>query len=143
MRAKFSKYPKRWDLERTDRSIDHGQVPNLIIDFKRHHNALNLPNLDDYSRLLPGDLITCTISPNLPHIMIVSDKNEQGRPYMIHHIGSGTQEEDRLADFPLTDHFRWKHSLVQPLKPSQLITILVTPMTRIARVPKKQTMSRP
>ncbi|MFD2257875.1 DUF1287 domain-containing protein [Luteolibacter algae] len=26
---------------------------------------------------------------------------------VIHNIGGGTREEDRLGDFPLTGHFRW------------------------------------
>ncbi len=41
--------------------------------------------------------------------MIVSDsKNAQGLPRVIHNIGGGTREEERLKDFPLTGHFRWK-----------------------------------
>jgi hypothetical protein len=43
------------------------------------------------------------------HIMIVSDrKSTDGTPYMIHNIGAGTQEEDRLFEFAITGHYRVK-----------------------------------
>ena len=41
--------------------------------------------------------------------MIVSDrKSEAGVPLVIHNIGGGTREEDRLFEFPLTGHYRVK-----------------------------------
>ena len=105
MRANFSKYPKIWGLKRPDKNIDHRRVPNLIAFFKRKHNAIRLDEKD----FKPGDIVTCTVPPNLPHIMIVSDKrNAGGKPLVIHNIGGGAREEDRLGDFPITGHFRWK-----------------------------------
>ena len=57
----------------------------------------------------PGDLVTCTVPPNLPHIMIVSGrKTAGGQPLIIHNIGRGAQEEDCLFTYPLTGHYRWK-----------------------------------
>ena len=45
----------------------------------------------------------------LPHVMIVSDhKTPDGRPLVIHNIGGGAREEDALATYPLTGHYRWK-----------------------------------
>jgi len=39
--------------------------------------------------------------------MIVSDKrNASGIPLVIHNIGAGVQEEDRLFEFDLTGHYR-------------------------------------
>lgn len=39
--------------------------------------------------------------------MIVSDRNaSDGTPLVIHNIGAGTQEGNRLFDFPLTGHYR-------------------------------------
>jgi len=40
--------------------------------------------------------------------MIVSDKRSADgiRPLVIHNIGQGTREEDRLFEFPLTGHYR-------------------------------------
>ncbi len=59
---------------------------------------------EDY---LPGDLVTCIVGRNLAHIMVVSDrKMPDGNPFVIHNIGSGTREEDRLFEFPVTGHYR-------------------------------------
>jgi len=105
IKANFSKYPKNWGLSRPDKNIDHRRVPNLIAFLKRKHTTIPLTE----KVFLPGDIVTCTVPPHLPHIMIVSDKkNAEGLPLVIHNIGGGTREEDRLADFPLTGHFRWK-----------------------------------
>jgi len=105
MKANFSKYPKIWGLKSTDRNIDHRRVPNLQTYFKRKGYELKVTqNAADY---LPGDLVTCTVPPHLPHIMIISDrKNAEGTPLVIHNIGGGAQEEDCLFTYPLTGHYR-------------------------------------
>lgn len=104
MKANFTKYPKIWGLKGPDKNIDHRRVPNLITFFKRKHTTLPLD-----SDFKPGDIVTCTLPRNLPHIMVVSDKkNAAGAPFIIHNIGGGAREEDRLGDFPLTGHFRWR-----------------------------------
>jgi uncharacterized protein YijF (DUF1287 family) len=109
MRANFSVYPKNWGLSKPDKNIDHRRVPNLRAFFKRKGFEQPLAKPVDFSKFLPGDLVTCTVPPNLPHVMIVSDKkNAAGAPFVIHNIGSGAKEEDRLAEFPLTGHYRWK-----------------------------------
>lgn len=109
MKANFAKYPKIWGLKKTDKNIDHRRVPNLMVFLSRKHVKLPVPTVEDPSKFLPGDLVTCTVPPHLPHIMIVSDrKNEEGLPLVIHNIGGGAREEDRLGDFPLTGHFRWR-----------------------------------
>jgi uncharacterized protein YijF (DUF1287 family) len=109
MKAHFDKYPKIWGLKKPDKNIDHRRVPNLMVFFGRKHIKLPTPDTEDPSKFKPGDLVTCTVPPHLPHIMIVSDrKNEDGLPLVIHNIGGGAREEDRLDDFTLTGHFRWK-----------------------------------
>jgi uncharacterized protein YijF (DUF1287 family) len=109
MRANFAVYPKIWGLKRPDKNIDHRRVPNLMKFFQRKHTALPVPTADERRRFLPGDLVTCTVPPHLPHIMIISDrKSAEGLPLVIHNIGGGAREENRLGDFPLTGHFRWK-----------------------------------
>jgi len=106
MKANFGKYPKIWGLSRTDRNIDHRRVPNLRAYFKR--KGMSLPLSQEASKFLPGDLVTCTVAGKLPHIMIVSDKKTaKGVPLVIHNIGSGAKEENRLFDFPLTGHYRF------------------------------------
>lgn len=109
MRSHFSAYPKNWGLSKPDRNIDHRRVPNLQTWFKRQGYQLPLADARDPAGFLPGDLVTCTVPPHLPHIMIISDrKSEAGVPLVIHNIGGGTREEDRLFDFPLTGHYRVK-----------------------------------
>jgi uncharacterized protein YijF (DUF1287 family) len=105
MKRAFSDYPQNWGLKRPDKNIDHRRVPNLSAYFKRRGFALPvMRSAQDYR---PGDLVICTVPPHLPHIMIVSDRtNSEGRPLVIHNIGAGTQEEDRLFEFPITGHYR-------------------------------------
>ena len=117
MAANFSVYPKLWGLKRTDKNIDHRRVPNLQTLFKRR--GFSLPVTKEAADYKPGDLVTCTVPPHLPHIMIVSDKtNADGRPLVIHNIGRGAQEEDCLFTYPLTGHYRWKVEPAAPAKPS-------------------------
>jgi uncharacterized protein YijF (DUF1287 family) len=107
MRGHFSAYPKNWGLSRPDKNIDHRRVPNLRTFFKRKGFEQPLPKAGEAAKFLPGDLVTCTVPPHLPHIMIVSDrKNSEGTPFVIHNIGGGTREEDRLFEFPITGHYR-------------------------------------
>jgi len=103
MRANFSRYPKLWGLTATDRNIDHRRVPNLRRYFECRGMA-QAPGAD----ILPGDLVTMTVPPNLPHIAVVSDvAGRSGQYAILHNIGRGTQEEDRLGEFPITGHYRW------------------------------------
>jgi uncharacterized protein YijF (DUF1287 family) len=112
MRAHFSAYPQIWGLARPDRNIDHRRVPNLQTFFKRQGWALPLSR--EASRFLPGDIVTCIVPPNLPHIMIVSDRLGPSRiPLVIHNIGAGAREEDRLFQFKLTGHYRLE-SIIAP-----------------------------
>ena len=109
MRGNFSAYPKQWGLSKPDKNIDHRRVPNLRAYFKRRGFELKLPKAGDVSTFQAGDIVTCTVPPNLPHVMIVSDrKTDAGIPLVIHNIGRGTREEDSLTTFPLTGHYRWK-----------------------------------
>jgi uncharacterized protein YijF (DUF1287 family) len=106
MKANFSAYPKNWGLKSPDRNIDHRRVPNLQTFFKRR--GTSLPVTDNSADYLPGDLITCTVPPHLPHIaLVVPAPNGGPRPWIVHNIGRGPQYEDRLFEFPLTGHYRW------------------------------------
>ena len=106
MRAAFSAYPDNWGLRKPDPNIDHRRVPNLRRYFERQGYSLAITKrAGDY---LPGDLVSCTVGKR-PHIMVVSDrKTPGGLPLVIHNIGRGTREEDRLFAFPLTGHYRVK-----------------------------------
>lgn len=108
MKKSFSAYPQQWGLKRPDPNIDHRRVPNLARFF--HRQGKSLPVTKEGSDYLPGDFVTCTVPPNLPHIMIVSNRVAEDvskRPLVIHNIGHGAREEDRLFEFPLTGHYRW------------------------------------
>ncbi len=112
MKQNFSLYPQKWGLTKPDKNIDHRRVPNLQTYFSRMGWSLSITtNSADYK---PGDIVTCLVPPNLPHIMIVSDRaNPAGQPLVIHNIGSGAKEEDSLFAFKLTGHYR-----VKPAKPA-------------------------
>ena len=106
MKRNFSKYPKRWSLKRPDKNIDHRRVPNLRTYFQRRGFAQKVTK--DKTKYLPGDLVTCTVAGNRPHIMIVSDKTSaDGTPLIIHNIGGGARENDDLFTYPITGHYRW------------------------------------
>ena len=107
MTSAFSEYPKKWGLTKPDRNIDHRRVPNLRCYFERRN--FSLPVSEKKEDYLPGDLVTCTVPPNRPHIMIVSDRTSQdGVPLVIHNIGAGAREENRLFSFSITGHYRMK-----------------------------------
>ncbi len=107
MKCHFDKYPKIWVLTLPDKNIDHRRVLNLQAYFKRQGWFIATSNKAEHYK--PGDLVTCIVPPNLPHIMIVSDKKStSGYPFVIHNIGAGTKEEDRLFEFELTGHYRIK-----------------------------------
>lgn len=106
MKKSFSAYPRHWGLKKPDPNIDHRRVPNLQTFFTRQGAKLQNSATQDYR---PGDLVTQTIAERLPHILIVSDKRStDGQRYLvIHNIGAGAREEDRLFEFPITGHFRY------------------------------------
>jgi hypothetical protein len=106
MVANFALYPKIWGLNKPDRNIDHRRVPNLRVWFTRQGWSRAVKA--EAAAYLPGDIVTCTVPQNRPHVMIVSDRRtgDGARPLVIHNIGAGTREEDRLFAFPLTGHYR-------------------------------------
>jgi uncharacterized protein len=72
MKQNFHLYPNNWGLRSTDRNIDHRRVLNLRTFFERKGWAVRASeNPADYK---PGDILICIVPPNLPHIMIVSDR---------------------------------------------------------------------
>ncbi|MBA7683396.1 hypothetical protein ES703_91760 [subsurface metagenome] len=105
MKAAFPEYPNIWGLKKPDRNIDHRRVPNVRRYFERKGYSIAVSkNKEDY---LPGDVVSCAVAENQPHIMIVSDrKKRDGTPLVIHNIGRGTKENNRLFEFPLTGHYR-------------------------------------
>ena len=108
MRRNFALYPKIWRAPRPDRNIDHRRVPNLATFFRRMGSSR--PISDDPADYLPGSIITQVLPGNRPHIAIVSNRPaaDGNTPMIIHNIGAGTRLEDRLFEFEITGHFRYK-----------------------------------
>ncbi len=107
MRAHFVMYPSltRWLMFKTDTNIDHRRVLNLERFFGR--SGWSLEVTQDAAYYLPGDIVTCRLGGEVPHIMIVSDrKSPRGIPLAIHNIGGGTREEDCLFEYKITGHYR-------------------------------------
>jgi uncharacterized protein YijF (DUF1287 family) len=109
MARHFALYPRAWGLRRPDTSIDHRRVLNLETylrrrGFERHGSFVPA----DYR---PGDIVTWRLPGNLPHIGIVSDRvapDGSGRPLVIHNVGAGAREEDRLFAWRQAGHYRWR-----------------------------------
>jgi len=102
MAANFAAYPKIWGLTRPDRNIDHRRVPNLETWLVRHGHEIDNTNWQ------PGDILTCRIGGNLPHLGITSDrKAPDGRLMAIHNIGAGTREDDRIWSSDRQRRFRF------------------------------------
>ena len=106
MAKNFSAYPKLWGLSKTDKNIDHRRVPNMAKFFTRQGKSL--PVTKEAKDYKPGDFVVCSLPNELIHIMLVSTKlTDAGVPYIIHNIGAGAREEDRLFEFKIEGHFRW------------------------------------
>lgn len=92
MVANFTRYPQIWGLNRPDRNIDHRRVPNIETWLAREGYERDLTGWQ------AGDLLTCRLPGNLPHIVIVSQPAEKGALMVkaIHNIGRGTREEKLL-----------------------------------------------
>jgi uncharacterized protein len=116
MKANFSAYPANWGLASTDRNIDHRRVPNLQTLLTRI--GADLPVTSDPAAFEPGDIVTWRLPGHLPHIGILSDRmNDAGtHPIVLHNIGAGAVEEDRLFDFPITGHYRLTPAALDQLR---------------------------
>ncbi|MCK4565519.1 MAG: DUF1287 domain-containing protein [Verrucomicrobia bacterium] len=100
--------PPHPDIFSQKNQIAHAprRVPNLKTYFERSGYSIDAGKKTEDD--LPGDLVTCTVGGR-PHIMVVSNKKtSSGIPLVIHNIGAGTKEENRLFDFPITGHYRIK-----------------------------------
>jgi uncharacterized protein YijF (DUF1287 family) len=108
MSANFASYPQKWGLKSTDTNIDHRRVPNLQTFFVRKGKSLPVSN--DADTYKPGDVVTWDLDgKGMTHTGLVSnDWNESKKRYLIiHNIGGGVHEEDRLFDWKITGHYRY------------------------------------
>lgn len=108
MAAHFGRYPTTWGLTRPDRNIDHRRVPNQVRFLERHGRTLPT-GLAGAARdtWLPGDLVYWKLPGNLGHAGVLTDRaGPSGYPMVIHNLGV-TAEEDVLAAWEITGHFRF------------------------------------
>jgi len=105
MTRSFHAYPQLWGLSKPDSNIDHRRVPNLAAFFKRHGTTLPISSrASDYTA---GDIVTWLLASGVPHIGLVADRQEGGRPLVIHNIGAGARAEDVLFSYAITGHYRY------------------------------------
>ncbi len=101
-------YPKKWlPQKKPDSNIDHRRVPNLMVFFRRHGEALPITtSADDYRA---GDVVSWELSHGLTHIGMVVDQKAllSRRRLILHNIGQGPKLEDVLFDWPITGHYRY------------------------------------
>lgn len=102
----WSSYPRYPANKRPDKNIDHRRVPNQRAFFKRKGLSLTT-DLAKKNEWKPGDFVTWKLPGNLDHIGILTDKlNSKGLPYAVHNM-SATLEEDIIAKYPITGHYRF------------------------------------
>jgi uncharacterized protein YijF (DUF1287 family) len=105
MHRSFAAYPHNWGLSRPDPNIDHRRVQNLAVFFARQGQAMPLSKeAQDYRA---GDIVTWRLTDGRPHIGLVSDRIQDGRPLIVHNIGAGATVEDILFTFTITGHYRY------------------------------------
>lgn len=106
MTRAWSDYPRLWPLKGPDANIDHRRVPNLATFFRRHGQSF--PVSKDPASYWPGDIVTWRLPSGVPHVgMVANAKSTSKIPLVIHNIGRGTQQEDRLFAFTITGHYRY------------------------------------
>ena len=109
MKANFSLYPnlEKWGLKTTDKNIDHRRVPNLEVFFSRKGSTLPITkNPSDYKT---GDIVTWLLAGDaIPHIGIVTHiKSNNGKPMIVHNVGSGQVLEDCLFSWKIVGHYKY------------------------------------
>lgn len=105
----FDKYPmSRWSAKTTDVNIDHRRVPNQLVWFKRNWKEIDVSSND----WQPGDIVVWDMDKDSwgDHIGIISDKNTDGKIFVIHNFPSPgyVAEEDVLNRWKIIGHFRVK-----------------------------------
>jgi len=107
LRFHFSDYPmERWDAKSPDPNIDQRRVPVQMVWFQRHWREITGNDFE------PGDIVAWDMDQDSwgDHIGIVSDKFENGKPFLIHNFPSPgyVAEEDVLNRWNIIGHYRIK-----------------------------------
>ena len=95
---------------RPDPHIDFRRTANLKVFFERHAQSLTI-DVAQVEQWQPGDIITY----GTWHSAIVSDiRNAEGLPYILHNMGQPEREQDCLAAWEISGHFRFDASKIEP-----------------------------
>jgi|SRR5947207_4147380 len=96
----------RWSAKTTDINIDHRRVPNQLVWFRRSWKEIP----ESSSDWQPGDIVFWDMDKDSwgDHIGIISDKTENGKPFVIHNFPSPgyVAEENVLNRWKIIGHFR-------------------------------------
>ena len=96
-----------------DTSVGHGGLPNEAGDVEldacvMHGPSRRAGSVASIRGIKTPSKVARLVMEQTDHIMMVSDKKAaDGTPLVLHNIGAGAVEEDRLFAFPLTGHYRW------------------------------------
>lgn len=104
-KADWSSYPmNRWNAKSPDQNIDHRRVPIQMVWFSKHWKDISA---EDW---MPGDVIAWDMNADGwgDHIGIISDKFDDGVPYLIHNFPTPgyVAEEDVLNRWNIIGHYR-------------------------------------
>jgi len=95
---------------RPDPNIDFRRTANLKIFFGRWAQSLTT-DVTQVEQWQPGDIVTY----GTWHSAIVSDvRNADGLPYILHNMGQPEREQDCLAAWEISGHFRFDASKIDP-----------------------------
>lgn len=109
IRRRPAAYPR---VRMPDRSIDHRRCGNLVPFFARHGVAL--PTTRDPAVWRAGDIVFLTLPGGLAHTGLCSDRRgPSGLPLLLHNAGRAA-EEDVLAQWAITHHFRYPARAAPP-----------------------------
>jgi uncharacterized protein len=108
MRRNFRRYPQRYGLAGPDPNIDHRRTPNHITFFRRYGIDLTTRTTGEAAKeWQPGDVVYWNLPSGMGHCGVVSNvRGWSGLPMVIHNMGM-TRQEDVLASWEITDHFRY------------------------------------
>lgn len=108
LKVNFSGYPmSRWGAKKPDPNIDQRRVPNQMVWFEKHWNAISG---NEYQ---PGDVVAWDMNGDRwgDHIGIISDVlTSEGIPKLIHNFPDPgyVAEEDVLGRWEIIGHYRIK-----------------------------------
>lgn len=109
MAENLTLYPNLWNSKVTDTNIDHRRTPNLQRFFARKGQELSTAK--DPAIYLPGDVVIWALRTGDPHIgIVVPSPANDGKPWVVHHLGSGIRWEDSLLEYQIIGHYRYDGS---------------------------------